>query len=77
MLTRGDTYLVFTCEALVGTVKEGTTCYWEVPLTNGLFIDPVSKLACSRFYPLIIRTLEAWVELPHLRSCSRHNLLHT
>ena len=47
-----------------------------VPLTNGLFIDPVSKLvvnhgtplACSRFYPLIIRTLEAWVELPHLRS---------
>ena len=76
MLTRGDTYLVFTCEALVGTVKGGTTCYQEVPLTNGLFIDPVSKLAvshgtplaCSRFYPLIIRTLEAWVELPHLRS---------
>jgi hypothetical protein len=41
-----------------------------------LFIDPVSKLAvshgtplaCSRFYPLIIRTLEAWVELPHRRS---------
>ena len=62
MLTRGDTYLVFTCEALVGTVKEGATCYQEVPLTNGLFIDPVSMLAvnhgtplaCSRFYPLII-----------------------
>ena len=27
-----------------------------------------TPLACSRFYPLIIRTLEAWVELPHLRS---------
>ena len=52
MLTRGDTYLVFTCEALVGFVKEGTTCYWEVPLTNGLFIDPVSKLAVNHGTPL-------------------------
>ena len=42
MLTRGDTYLVFTCEPMIGTVKEGTTCYQEVPLTNGLFIVPVS-----------------------------------
>ena len=62
---------------MIGTVKEGTNCYQVVPLTIGLFIDPVSKLAvnngtplaCSRFYPLIIRTLEAWVELPHLHSC--------
>ena len=76
MLTRGDTYLIFTCEALVGAVKEGTTCYQEVPLTNGLCINPVSKLAvndgtplaCSWFYPLIIRTLEAWIVLPHLCS---------
>ena len=76
LLTRGDTYLVFTCKPMIGTVKEGSQCFQEVPLTNGLFIDPVSKLAvdhgtplaCSRFYPLIVKTLEAWVELPHLRS---------
>ena len=74
MLTRG---ILTWFSPLVGTVKEGTNCYQEVPLTIGLFIDPVSKLAvnhgtplaCSRFYPLIIRTLEAWVELPHLHSC--------
>ena len=74
MLTRGDTYLVLTCESIIGTVKEGSEWYQEVPLTNGLFIDPISKLAvnhgkplaCFRFYPLIIKTLEAWVELPHL-----------
>ena len=32
-------------------------------------MNPGTPLACSRFYPLIIRTLEAWVELPYLCSC--------
>ena len=67
LLTSGDTYLVLTCKPMIGTVKEGRHCFKEVPLTNGLFIDPVSKLAVdhetplawSRFYPLIVKTLEA------------------
>ena len=88
MLTWGDNYLVFICKPMVGNVKEGTQCFQEVPLTNGLLIDPVSKLtvdhktprACSCFYPLIIWTLEAWVELHHLHShpmnpSSHHGLL--
>lgn len=43
-------------------------------------MDHGTTLACSCFYPLIVKTLEAWVELPHLQSCpappsSHHGLL--
>ena len=76
IITRGDTYLTFTCKPRSGKILETTECFEEVPLVGGLYVDPVTRLAsqhgtpmpCSRYFPLIVRTQTAWLELPHLKT---------
>ena len=76
ILTRGDSYLTFTCKLRTGTILETSECFEEVPLVGGLYVDPVTRLAsqhgtpmpCSQYFPLIIQTQAAWLELPHLKT---------
>ena len=76
IITRGDSYLTFTCTQKTGRILETKNCFEEVPLAGGIYVDPVTRLAsdhgtptpCSRYFPLIIRTQNVWLELPHLKT---------
>ena len=45
-------------------------------LAGGIYVDPVTRLAsdhgtptpCSRYFPLLIRAQNVWLELPHLKT---------
>ena len=76
IITRGDSYLTFTCKPRMGKILETSDCFEEVPLEGGLYVDPVTRLAsehgtpipCSRYFPLVVRTQNVWLELPHLKT---------
>ena len=76
IITRGDSYLTFTCKQKTGRILETTECFEEILLVGNLYVDPVTRLAskhgtpipCSRYFPLIIRTQNVWLELPHLKT---------
>ena len=76
MLTRGDSYLTFKCPMKKHKILTTDTCYYEVPLEDGTFVDPTTRiwkpfgnfLPCNERFPVIIQVVGgAWIRLPDLQ----------
>lgn len=73
----GDIIYLTKCQLKNGVIAEETTCFEEIPLTNGQFVNPITKLSqnvstptlCSSHHPMKIKTREGkFVSLePHIR----------
>lgn len=74
---QGDIIYLTNCQQKTGIIAEKTTCFEEIPLTNGQYINPITKLSqnvstptlCSSHHPMKIKTREGkFVSLePHIR----------
>ena len=70
-INRGQVTYTFDCEAKQGSLVELDQCYREVPLTDGLFVDPTTlvkvahptPVVCSQRFPLLVKALQGWVSV--------------
>ena len=74
-LRKGDVFLIFQCQKTKAKLREDTSCWSDIPIEGG-FVTPTSKqfilhsnkIPCSQTFPMIVKTLQGWVEiLPHLK----------
>jgi hypothetical protein len=80
IITRGDSYLTFTCKPRTGKILETSKCFEEVPLVGGLYVDPVTRLAsqhgtpmpCSQYFPLMQPDRVARTAPPENTPCPCH-----
>lgn len=76
MLLRGDSYLHFKCKSKKSLIARLESCFNQVPLKSGGFVDPVNRIwsehsepvLCSKYFPLIIQVDDHWLEMPSLKS---------
>ncbi|MCP4057722.1 MAG: hypothetical protein GY738_10485 [Pseudoalteromonas sp.] len=76
----GDIIYLTTCPLKTGIIAEKTTCFEEIPLMNGLFVNPITRLSqnvstptlCSSHHPMKIKTREnKFITIePHIRAAS-------
>ena len=82
----GDIIYLTKCQVKNGIIAEKATCFEEIPLTNGQFVNPITKLSqnvstptlCSSHHPMKIKTREGkFVSLePHIRPASNPPMYH-
>jgi hypothetical protein len=67
LISRGDTYMTFTCPMKTGSLRRSDHCFKQIPLEDGNYMDPTSRLlvkkpepvSCSQHFPVIVRAEEA------------------
>ena len=75
-LVAGDLVYQFHCKVEAVKLLESDSCFEDIPVENGLFMDPITKILkkhsskrpCSSHYPMTIEAEGVYVEVnPHIR----------